>query len=81
MECRLGEAWATCWKPGAEAEAGARGLRQGKQVRRGIEGSSRVGDPGQSNRMTRRGTGDRDQSQSGQNCSGVENSDRQGNRI
>ena len=52
------------------------GLRQGKQVRKGIQGSSRVGIPGQSSRMTRRGTGDRDQSQSGQNCSGEENSKR-----
>ena len=54
------------------------GLRQGKQVRKGITGSSRVGYPGQSSRTDERGTGDRDQSQSGQNCSGEENGVRQG---
>jgi hypothetical protein len=57
------------------------GLRQGKQVRRGIQGRRRVGNPGQSSRMTRRGTGDRDQSQSGQYCSGDESSIRQGKQA
>ena len=57
------------------------GLRQGKQVWGGIQGSSRVGIPGQSSRMTRRGTGDGDQSQSGQNCSGEENRVRQGKQA
>ena len=41
----------------------------GKQVRSGIEGSSRVGVLGRVSGLTRRGTGDRDQSQSGRNCS------------
>jgi hypothetical protein len=76
MECRSGEAL-TFRGCSLEQE----GLRQGKQVRRGIQGSSRVGNPGQSSRMTRRRTGDRDQSQSGQNCCGEENSVRQGKRA
>ena len=78
MECRSGDARGVAGNQVQRLRLEREGLRQGKQVRRGIQGSSRVGNPGQSSRMTRRGTGDRDQSQSWQNCSGEENNVRQG---
>ena len=68
MECRPGEAWAGCRKPGAEAEAGATGV--GDRVSRSGGESKGAVEWGIQDRVAglmKCRTGDWDQSQSGQN--------------